>query len=300
MESLGFADTTSTWSDSPNLVRAPQRPVETTPASTSASITDWEPNGLGDRLGGSNVRWGVLATALVILAGAVGLGLWLVQRPQVKATTAMANVNAHANALSTALPALDELGNALASQAENLTDIDITPVGETARRLFDAGGSLPASESEARFLATGAASAALDGVRLAEEARAYTLAVAPILSPPELETDPAVIELDEAARSFGAWQLRFDDIRTALPDSVLPTVTEQFDVLSGDLAGLLNRYVDALRSDVEAAVDAVVAELGDRLEEIRQSLDTAIATTRDRVGDRVAEAQAALADLLGG
>jgi hypothetical protein len=233
------------------------------------------------------------------MVGTAAVGLWLYQRPQTEANAAVAALDAEAGALASSLPALEALNAALTDDLENLSDIDATNVDEASRRLFDAGSGLPASETELRVLATGAASSALDGVRLAEEARAYSLAVDPVLASPGLETDPAVIALDDAARSFGAWQLRFDDVRTALPDTVFPDVSQQLDVLSGDLADILSRYVDALRTDDQTAADTVVVELEDRLADVSEMLRLALVDVQDRVEQRIGEARLALEDILG-
>lgn len=299
MESLGFSDTRSVWSDNPVPTRVEIPPTPQQPAIEDAPITDWEPTALGDRLGGSRLRWGVVVAVLVAIVGTAAVGLWLYQRPQTEAKAAVAALDTEAGALAASLPALETLNAALTDDFENLSSIDTTTVDEASRRLFDAGSALPASESESRVLATGAASSALDGVRLAEEARAYSLAVDPVLASPGLETDPAVIALDDAARSFGVWQLRFDDVRTALPDSVFPDVTQQMDVLSGRLADILSRYVDGLRSDDQAAADAVVVELEDRLANVSDMLHLALVDVQDRVEHRIAEARLALDDILG-
>lgn len=302
MESLGFSDTQSVWSDNPvppRLAVTPAPPTPLQPAPEDAPITDWEPTALGDRLGGGRLRWGVVFAALVVMVGTAAVGLWLYQRPQTEANAAVAALDAEAGALASSLPALEALNAALTDDLENLSDIDATNVDEASRRLFDAGSGLPASETELRVLATGAASSALDGVRLAEEARAYSLAVDPVLASPGLETDPAVIALDDAARSFGAWQLRFDDVRTALPDTVFPDVSQQLDVLSGDLADILSRYVDALRTDDQTAADTVVVELEDRLADVSEMLRLALVDVQDRVEQRIGEARLALEDILG-
>jgi len=296
MESLGFSDINSMWSDSPIRVAAAQRPAPPPPVEDEL-ITDWEPTDIGARLWGSNMRWGVLIAALVLMIATGGVAFWLYQRPQAEATAAEASLDAEVAALANSLPRLEELDAALAGHTDDLSAIDVTAVGQAARDLFEAGAALPASASDARFLATGAASSALDGVRLAEEARAYALAVTPILEVPPLETDPALVALDDAIRSFGDWQVWFDDVRTALPDSVHPRVTEQLDVLSGDLSQILRSYVDALRDDKRASVTAIVADLEGRLADLRTFLVSEIGEAADRIAGRVEETREALRGL---
>lgn len=300
MESLGFTDTRSMWSDRPIRVAVTPQPPPAPPAPAppdDPSITDWEPSDIGTRLSGGNMRWSVLVAAVILMIGAGVAAYWLYQRPEAEAIAAEASLDVEVAALSDSLPRLEELSAAMASRSDDLAGIDITAVSEAARGLFDAGAALTDGAAEDRFLATGAASSALDGVRLAEETRAYSLAVTPILETPALETDPALIGLDDAVRSFGDWQLWFDDVRTALPDSVLPRVTERLDVLSGDLALALNRYVDALREDDRAAANAVVTDLGLRLGEVRSALDSAIGDIAVRIDNRIEETRDALGRL---
>lgn len=294
MESLGFSDTNSVWSDNPSQTTVAPRPAPTQPDLVNTSITDREPTDFGAELADRTVRWGVLTTLLIFMVGVAGVGFWLYQRPRSETTAAMAAVEGEAAVLATSLPRLEELDAALTSHSDDIADIDTTTVDVAARRLFDAGSDLPASEAATRYLATGAASSALDGVRLAEEARTYSLAVSPILTVPELETDPAVVALDDAVRAFGGWQLWFDEVRTALPETVLPDVTQHLDVLAVDLNDFLGRYIDALREDDQTEAVAVLAHLGDRLGETRSLLDLAISGVAERVGSRIKETREAL------
>lgn len=300
MESLGFSDITSTWSDGPLPV--PVHPTVAEPATDSnpSELADWRPTDIGDRLGGGDVRWSVLIVIAIVVAGLVGLGLWLHQRPQAEAAAATAIVDVEADALLQAIPALEQLNDALITGSPDLADIDITDVDLAARRLFEAGGALPQDEAQTRYLATGAAGSALDGLRLASDARAYVLVISPILVQPDLETDPSVIALDEAARAFGVWQLGFDDVRTALSDEVMPEVTERLDVLSGDLADMLSDYLDALQGDDAAAVRVVLADLGTRLSDMGSMLASSTEEIHARVADRVAETRDTLASLRAG
>lgn len=260
-------------------------------------LEDWKPEDIQDRLGGGNVRWSAIVIGALVIAGALGLAYWLYQRPASQAEASAVVLEADVDELLASLSSLQELNEALVADSPDLADIDLTELESAARRLFEAGGSLPQSETQTRYLATGAASSALDGVRLAGDARAYLLAVSPILAAPELETDPSVIELDDAVRAFGEWQLRFDDVRTALPDAILPSVTERLDVLSGDLADTLSNYIDALRNDDPAAVEAVMTDLSNRLSAVNLMLEESIAEIHTRVADRVAETRDALGSL---
>lgn len=297
METLGFSDAASTWSDSPLPIPMElQAPPPLQPPEPDR-LENWEPEEIAPRLAGGDVRWSVVIAIALLITGALGFAYWLYQRPTAQAETSVAVLKDEVDALSSSLPALQELNDSLVADPMAPDSIDLTAVESAARQLFEASGELPADETDARYLAAGAAGSALDGVRLAGDARSYLMAVAPILSTPALETDPSVIALDDAARSFGDWQIRFDDIRTALPDAVLSDVTEQFDVLSGDLTSILGDYVNALREDDQAAVSRVVEELSSRLDDIEARLETALGHTQEQVRQRINETRDALAKL---
>jgi hypothetical protein len=303
MESLGFSDAKSTWSDSPlpipmELQAAPGPQTKPEPEAVEPDpLEDWKPEEFAPRLVGGNIRWSVVITIGVFVAAALGFAYWLYQRPSDQTGAPAAVLNDDIDGLLASLPGLEQLNEALRSDPSSLADIDISDVEAAARQLFEAGGELPLSETETRYLASSAAGSALDGVRLAGDARAYVLAVDPILTVPALETDPSVIALDDAARFYGDWQLQFDNVRTALPDAVLSDVTEQLDVLSGDLTPILGAYIDALREDDQLAVVGVVDALSSRLDDIRTGLSDAVGDTQEQVRQRIDETRSALAKL---
>jgi hypothetical protein len=295
LESLGFSDSPHTWSDSPHVNLEPQQQVV---VSKPDPFAGWEPTGEVDRLNGRSFRWTILLVVM-IMGGAAGLfGWWLYQQPASVAEAASKTVVAQAETLDAALPALEKSNTALVTADQTIDTAGLAEVDAAARTLFTSSGELPSSEMDTRSAAASAASSALDAVRLVSDGRAYRMAVAPLLVAPELETDPAIIELDEAARSFGEWQLFFDDVRGALPDNVFPDVTFQLDVVSADLPSILTDYVDALREDDGSAANAVLIALANRLQEVEASLDTAIEDLQERVNARIDEADSSLAQLL--
>lgn len=298
MESLGFSDATSTWSDSPLPIPMQPQTAPKPQPSDPDPLEDWQPEDFAPRLVGGNLRWSVIVTIAILIAGALGFAYWLYQRPTGEDVVSLDALGEEVDGLLTSLPSLEALDRALAADLSGLEEIDISGVQTAARQLFEAGGELPQSATETRYLATGAAGSALDGVRLAGDARAYLLAVTPILTAPALETDPSVIALDDAARSFGDWQLWFDDVRAALPDAVLSDVTEKLDVLSGDLTSILGDYVDALRDDDQPAAIGAVEELSSRLDGIQAELSAAVGDTQELVSQRIDETRSALDKLL--
>jgi hypothetical protein len=235
---------------------------------------------------------------MVIAAGIVGF--WIYQQPERQAEASAAEVVDEAAGLREALPALTAFNATLGDAAATSGPDDLFQVDNAARALFDVSADLDREQAESRSAAAAASGAALDGIRLAGDTQAYQNAVIPRLALPHLETDPALIELDEAARNFGEWQLAYDEVRTALPDGVLADVTEQLDVISADLATFLTRYLDALRADDQSAAEAVLAELTERLDEVSAQLAQSIEGISERITGRIAEANAGLDELLDG
>lgn len=296
MEILGFSDAESTWSDSV--------PTEETSSVSrrgrhEATVADLIPEELGGRLTGGNIRWGLVAMTVLLVAGLAGLGYWIYQRPQAQEQTSLATLTSQASALQSAIPALDQRSDELLTADPSAGSGALDDVERAARSLFATSSDLGSSQVEVRTAASQASGSALDGVRLTTGAGSYRAAVVPMLAAPELETDPELIELDEAARQFGDWQLSFDNVRTALPDAVLPDVNQQLDILSGDLPSILGRYVDALREDDTTAADEVMADLGERLGAIRDELDESLAEVQTRVDARIEETRLALDRILG-
>jgi hypothetical protein len=303
MESLGFSEGSLIWSDSPLPVAVPEssRPSGRHLAPPEADpMAGWSPEEFGTRLGGSNLRWGVITAFLVFLAAAGAVGFWLYQRPATQERASQASLDTAAADLDQALPLLAEFNAAFADSPDTVDAGTLQRVDTAARALFAASGELADSDTANRQAAASASQASLDGVRLASEAFAYQQAIRPMLVTPQLETDPSRIELDQAARDFGAWQLGFEQVRNALPDGALPEVTEQLDIVRGDLGGVLNDYVDALADDDPTAAADVLEALGRRLDGVDATLNRVLAGVQQRVTARVAETQTALDDLLPG
>jgi hypothetical protein len=306
LETLGFSDATSTWSETPPVV-VPQSPQSTGEVPRRGRheagpdpLSSWHPEEIGGRLTGGNVRWSLVSLLVLVLAGAGLFGYWLYQRPSTLEQASLATVTEHARSLSASLDTVETFNSALLEETESPGTADLFAVEAEARALFSSSGSLDGSATTLRSAALRAASSTLDGIRLASDAHSYRAAVLPILAAPRLETDPELIALDEAARQFGAWQLSFDQVRTALPDQVLPDVTQQIDILSGDLTSIMGRYVDALRDDDEAAANGALLELNSRLAQVQGVMNEAILGVQDRVSSRLTEVRQSLDDIFDG
>lgn len=286
METLGFADASSVWSEAPR--------AETRRGRHETLVADLRPEEVGNRLSGSNIRWSLVALVVLILGGLAGAGYWINQSPSMQTQSAIIEVVSGAEALGEALPSLEVFNDTLPI-TESVGGIgELFEVEAEARALFNSSGSLPEAETEMRLASSQAASSALDAVRLASGARSFRSAVTPVLERPALETDPALIGLDEAARSFGEWQMSFDAARTAVSSNILPVIGEQLDILSADLSSFLSRYVDAVRLDDRREAEAVLSDLGSRLEAIETALTDALVHVQARVEERIAETRQAL------
>jgi hypothetical protein len=289
LESLGFSDAAFTWSETPPEV------VETTKGRHEATVADLKPLEFGSHLNRGNTRWSLVLLAAVIFAGLAALGYWLFQRPAAVQDAALSELVVTARALDEAIPELASAAAAL-GDAETVTDGPaLADVEREARSLFEISGSVASLET--RTAASQAAGATLDALRLVRETGSYRAAVAPVLIAPPLETDPELIALDEAARSFGNWQLAFNDMRTALPEGVLPEVSEEIGSISSGLTTVLDEYMDALRQDDQEAAALVLSTLGSRLSGIGRTLDTSIEDIQRRVRLQLEEAVGALAGL---
>lgn len=235
-----------------------------------------------------------------LLAGAAGFAYWLYQRPVALQEASATEVHSKAGSLEEALPVLEDFNQGLMTHDLATGTASLFAVESEARALFEASSGLASTQTDLRRASSEAASSALDGVRLATETHSYRVAVLPILDAPELETDPSLVGLDEAARAFGDWQLAFDNVRTALPDTVMSDVTRRLDGLSAELSSVLTSYVDALREDDTDTARTVLSDLGQRLAEINESMDDSVEDLVTRVDTRVAETRQALQLLLGG
>ncbi len=289
LESLGFSSDAFTWSEHlPEVVDPPKGRHE-------ATVADLKPVEFGNNFTRGNTRWSLVVLAVLIFSGVTAFGYWLYQRPAIAQEAALSNLVGTAQALDDTLPEL-ALAAAALDSAETVTDGPaLAEVEREARSLFEISSSVASLET--RTVASRAADATLDALRLVRETGSYRAAVMPALVTPPLETDPEVIALDEAARSFGNWQLTFNDMRSALPDDVLPEVTERIDSISAGLTTVLTQYMDALREDDQEAAALTLSTLGSKLAEVGKVLDTSIDDIQSRVQLQIDEATGALRSL---
>lgn len=303
MESLGFFEDTVTRTTSWTTGAVTAVPVAQAVAVVEPQVDPfdtWEVTAVEKRLVTGKIRWSSIIGVLMILAGIAGIAAWFYQRPVELTKDALADLSVSAQALEPALLSLQQANNAL---TEGTRPVSVTAtlleLDDLARDLFSSSAALPQTQTRARSRAADAASDALDASRLLGDSVAFQAAVIPVLALPEFITDPNLIALDEAARSFGAWQARFDGVRSALPDGVMSAVTVELGVISGDLGATQSRYLDALRSDDPSAAVLTLGELSARLEGAYGLLTEGIVETQAKVSARIASALAAIDSLVG-
>jgi hypothetical protein len=292
METLGFLETPFDSSERPAAPSAtalvPPRPVPRTgkhvknpggsAESPSPILADREPSPTSRRLNTSNIRWTVLFGALLTIAGAASLALWLYQRPLEQAGVARAAVVSDANELSHALEGVRETVSLLA--LSDVEGLDYAPAllasDAAARKLFASSATIAPSSGPDRAAAADAAGIALDVSRVTGSALAYRLALEPMLIAPPLETDPGLIDVTSATWLFGEWWARLDEVVAALPGDVSAGLSDRLAALIDDLESRQRSYVDAIRSLDAAAASAALTDLQTELDGIRAELFSAL------------------------
>ena len=305
MENLGFYDvpgSTNAWSDTlTHPIGRHQRKADVPDSALESDpFADWVPTEIGTRLLKGNIRWSLIAGILLIAAGMVVLGYWLYQRPIEAAASAAAELNTAASAIHPHLAEMQDMAAVLLDPAEQAAPTGSLLAAESAaRNLFDVSSALPSSEGVRRARAADVASDTLDAAGLLTGAFAFRSAVIPILIPPELETEPEFVQLDEAARQFGEWHAGFDRVRFALPTGLMSELASQLELFSSELDSLQTRYLDALRRDDAGGATVVLHEIRQSLESLTVTLFTELEDVAIRVEDRLTRADTALESLLG-
>lgn len=307
MEALGFIDAptsvTNTWTTAPASTVAPKADPQPRPRKRGAherTLADVEPYDTTEYLIRKNFRWGLAVVMTLLVGTLIAAGIWLWQRPAALAETAVAEVTSAASALEPELAALADVNATIAEPEIDPAAVtsQANAVDNQARALFNAAGTLPDGSAEIRANAADAATAALDASRTIADAVAYRSAVINILVAPALETDPELIPLDEAVRSFGTWRLAFDQVRAALPTGTMSRVTSSLEVVSGDLESIQNRYIDALREDDAAAATTALSELTAQLSATEQLLWSSLEEAQSRADELITESTTSLSAIL--
>jgi hypothetical protein len=272
LEMFGFIETPGVASAPPTRLVEVQveAVVVPNPASPSAvtengveksdPFKDWKPEEVESRLVKGRVRWGLVASMVVILTGIAFTAYWVYQLPQAEARQAREAVVTAAGSLETSLADFESLNSDLAASALNGSRVNqvLLDLDNANRELFAAAGRLTAAESEARAIALDLAATVGEAQTAFTQSYTYRLAVIPVLVAPQLETDPSLTDVETAAAGLAEWEARFDSVRTSLPEDVLPEVSTRLNFISAALPGIQQAYLTGLSiGDAEATVDAL-------------------------------------------
>jgi len=282
------------------LVSAVPAPSQhTAPTAGEDFLAGWDSTTVDSRLLKGRVRWGLAITLTLLVAGLSVLALWLYRQPQVAAAQGLLQTQEIAADLDARLSALEDLNRSLLGDDLDPTEATsvLLAVDESARDLFRSSAELTSAPSAIRSRAADAAGEALDAASQLGDLIAYQAAIAPFLAAPQLETDPTLISLEEAARLFGEWRAELDQVRAALPDGVLPEVATELTLVSAEMDTFQRQYLDSLRTGTGAT--GALEALSRRLAEVEQSLEEALISAQAEVAARIERSRDDLEALLG-
>ncbi|MEX0865651.1 MAG: hypothetical protein WD269_12395 [Acidimicrobiia bacterium] len=311
MEVLGFIDAPGVATASAPIVAAPMShpaprlaPPKHIQTTALDPFADWLPQEVGPRFARGRVRWGLLISIILLLAVVGAAAGWLYQRPQIEAAQARAVVQAAAATLEPEMVGLTELNQTLAGPSTDAAAINqaMLDLERAVRALFEAGANLDHPDAVVKSTVLEIAGEVSEAQRLFSDAQAYRAALIPVLAPPDLETDPDLVTLEDAAASFSEWQARFESVRTALPSGILPEVNAGLDGLAAEIGQVQRLYLDALGDrDLEGAMLAV-GRIEEGLGGVEDILFASLAATSDQVDSLIRKATEgieALPSLLG-
>lgn len=302
MEVLGFTETPATVYDARLTWVETEASVAVPPALEPAEdfISSWLPSEVGAAFLGKRIRWGMVGSLalIVLLVGAAAL--WVYQRPAAEmaqarqeVTEAIASIQPGLSRLREANSTLDAatLDGAGASAASLAVDSGV-------RRVFEAAGGLGDTDADARTRLIAVSGEVAEAMRRFSDAVAVRSAVIPALTPPDLLTDPGMVQLEDAAAAFADWQARYESLREALPEATFREVAEAMAALSANLTAHQRLYLDSLAEGDEATATGVVERIGTDLAAIEGLLMSALSATREQVDTAMASAEREFGQIL--
>jgi hypothetical protein len=316
MESLGFIENPSVSyvTAPPQAAPRPAQLVSTSsaPAVTveemwdttelyAESLADWEPDEMDRNHLGRRLRWKLIVFWIFLISIVAAACFWAYQRTVAADESALAAVTSDSEALYDSLTPLLQVTAAIVPGDEIALDLGAatTDVDNASRALFSSSAALPAAESEARAAATEAATLALDASKSLSSTAAYLGAVTPVLTGPDLITEPDLVELTDAAGEFGDWISQFESVRSILPENAFAAVSAELAGLSLQLEGIQSSYLDGLREKDQVLAQAALAHLEAELTEVSNLLDEETASFKETISESVAAARESLVLLAG-
>ncbi len=265
------------------------------------SLVDWKPAELERRLN-KRIRWPFVVIWGVILGVLAYAGYWAWGTQQTGSDLVVVAVQDAARDLGDTLEPMAEAVLALTATGDPIAESILTTSGQTddaSRALFSVAAELPQTQSSTRSIASEAATHALEASKGLTSAAAYVGAVAPVLTPPPLITDPESIDLATAATDFGSWRSRFETMLSSLPDGVMTPVTQNLTAIGNRLEGIQTAYLDGLREDDALAAAAALDDLSAELSAAWDLLEAETEVARQAVVSQIEAAQDALVSLTG-
>ncbi len=314
MESLGFTETqTVNYVSNPNVAAPATQPpqlvsTKQTPGGTvqeiwettelrANSMVDWQPVDVDKKRLNKRVRWPLTLIWIVILGVVGGGAYWLWQAPTNAADVAAGTVIAHGDSLQTSLEPLTQAVESLepgSGPVDEAFTSAVAVVDDASRDLFSSAAELPASEVALRTNATEAATQALDASRNATNLAAYLASVTAIMAPPNLITDPGLIDLATAATDFGDWRGKFEIVRSNLPDGIMSSVSNELSAIAATFDSVQADYLDGLREEDAGAAAAALAELDTKMQAAWDLLVSEAEAAKAAILDRIANADDSL------
>lgn len=300
MEVLGFIETPATTVDSRlTWVETTEQSPITTPI-TEDPLQGWVPNEISAESLGKSVRWGLVSVLAAVLILAAIAAVWVYRRPAVETAQARGAVVAAVESLLPEIDRLRQANRSLDAGEISGTAVNLAVLGLDAgvREVFETAAALHPTDLEARTSLIAASGDVADAVRRFSDAYSIRSAVIPALTPPELLTDPSLVELEDAAAAFADWQARYESIRADLPDTVFRSVVDAMAALSANLSGHQRLYLDAMSDGDAETAAAVISRIDVELGNIEERLFEELGNVKAQVEDSLDAADDVFRDVL--
>lgn len=265
-----------------------------------AALDWWKPHIVArSKLGGRSVRLssiGLWATVALVMSA---LAWYLIGRPAQVAEESLVTLRGEAAALIDTLPPLEALVAAIGNrQAPNLSSSTgvVLEAESAARSVFERAGTL---EGEARDMGISAASSVLEATARVNRLLAYRLAAEEALVAPNLPSAPDETDLPSATEAVTAWRAEVETAVAGLPSGVVRPHFEELEAWLGGLDEWQAAYMDGIRQENAAAIQAAIGDLNNQIQDLADSLLAQLEEGGGELVTQIADARATLEALLG-
>ncbi len=314
MDTLGFSDSTTSWSDrppAPTPVRTFARPAPVRPTPPPREVKrgrherpeselpappkDWDTTEVQARFTGGDFRW-VRFLAIVLIIGGLASGVyWFYLNSAQQPGEARADVIAQASLLTTGVQSMAEAVNEMPAIGDSTS---LGTIEQQARDLFTASGALDTTDTALSSSAGSITNNVLSSTSLLQHTWALQRAVGALTIEPPVETEPALIELDEAISGFGIWADTLSSTTLSVAHPELQPVADAWASFTETLDQRLVDYSDAMRDDDEVGVRSVIAGINGDLRRLDQTLNEAVMDVAEMLRETLARTAADLESML--